>query len=310
MSISLTTTDSHQFPEVRDYRATIREIGLQLDRQQFPRVFDGGFVLPSESGVYTQPMGRENCDGNQRSTRPPTRPRQRTAGRQGSTRGSRPSRTAASVVDRSPQEAYERDLNLLRRAYPSSQTWHQKNAMWLLARSAIVHGLDREAVFVVALPYDPLAGVRAWGFWDRHCLVFAQWIGPRHTNFPDGSICAFDVRDGTWRHGDSIVQLLDLYTVWAARHLHLELFARWPGSQVARWAYERQLETHPDELCSCGSFDRTYAECCRPKDQQRNCIADALRYIRDTDGGKREPPDVVIKFLRTQVSLPDLSELA
>ena len=182
--------------------------------------------------------------------------------------------------------------------------------MWLLARSAVVHGLDREAVFVVALPYDPLAGVRAWGFWDRHCLAFAQWIGPRHTNFPDGSICAFDMRDGTWRHGDSVVPLLDLYSVWAARQLHLDFFGRWPGSQVARWPYERLLETHADELCSCGSLDKTYAQCCRPKDQQRNFIADALRYIRDTAGGKRQPPDAVIKFLRTQVSPPDLSELA
>lgn len=60
--------------------------------------------------------------------------------------------------------------------------------MWLLARSSIIPGLARETTFFVTLPYRSGVGPRAWGFWAT--AGPSRWIGPRHTNFEDDSICA------------------------------------------------------------------------------------------------------------------------
>jgi hypothetical protein len=182
--------------------------------------------------------------------------------------------------------------------------WAQEGGLWLLARSAVLEGLDRHALFLIAVPFDVHSTVQAWGFWDRGCPAFLTWMGPRHTNFPHGSICAMEPGDGSWGNGGSLVSLLDIYTLWALRQFHLEMLQRWPGSQVARWRYERLHETLPDELCSCGSFNKTYAQCCRPSDLQRNCVANAIKFLAETGGGIRVPPTEVFQFLRRQSSPP------
>jgi hypothetical protein len=137
---------------------------------------------------------------------------------------------------------------------------------------------------------------RSWGFWFQGC-----WIGPRHTNFPDGSICCFNFGDGTWFVGESLVALLDMNTVWAIRHLHLRFFGRWPGRQVAHYPYERTLELHDDELCGCGSSNR-YAECCKPADSKCDQVREAVSFAMM--GPLRSPPDAVRQFLTGAAPTP------
>lgn len=194
---------------------------------------------------------------------------------------------------------------------------HQdEHGTWLLAESAVLAGLPQAVTFLVALPDTPGAGARAWAFWRRP--DGPVWIGPRHTNFQDGSICAFSADDQAWEEGCDLRTLLDLYSVWVLRHLHLAHLGRWPGKQYALLnghphlqAYYRLIECRPDELCGCGSESRRYAECCRPWDLKRNFTSLASLFLRHVDGGfsSRRPPDAVTAFLGSSAPLPSMADV-
>lgn len=184
--------------------------------------------------------------------------------------------------------------------------WREDDGLWLLTRSEVIPRITRAATFLTAVSYEH-AVVRAWGFWNTHA-VGIDWIGPRHTNFPDGSICAFAPNEGTWTFGDSLVTLLDLYTVWAFRHLHLAEIGRWPGSQVAFHAYERLIEFGMDEDCGCGSR-RMYGQCCFPSDHARPRLADAVSFTLHFAGAVRSPPSDVVRAVLERSQPPSLSQV-
>jgi hypothetical protein len=298
-------TESQRQKTPTAYEA-VRTIGLGLDRQVFPKVADNGLVLPTQPVTVQLQLGKEKCDVEPKRG-PATGSRQRAARRKGKAAGSWPSCPAPSNVRRSSAADYEEDLAKLKVAYPKSQVFVADDGIWLVAHSAVVEGLDREAVFIAAIPFDIRKTAHGWAFWSRGCLAFAQWIGPRHTNFPTGSICAFDPRDNAWNTGDSAILLLDLYSVWAVRHLHLEYFGRWPARRQRVGAYERRRECREDELCGCGSLDKTYAECCLPSDLQGNLLRDALLFLSETGGGERSPPAEILQFLREQSVPPPIA---
>jgi hypothetical protein len=188
--------------------------------------------------------------------------------------------------------------------------------MWLLARSSIISGLARDATFLVALPYQSGAGPRAWGFWTA--IGLPKWIGPRHTNFQDGSICAFSPDDGAWFEGGDLRTLLDLYSVWTLRNLHFEVFGRWPGKQYGLFgadprvqAYYRQIECNDDELCGCGSETRRYVDCCKPSDVQWNAIELMSIFLRHVPGGfsTRRPPPSIVEFVEGRSALPRIADV-
>jgi hypothetical protein len=188
--------------------------------------------------------------------------------------------------------------------------------MWLLARSSIISGLAGEATILVALPYRSGVGPRAWGFWTAGAET--RWIGPRHTNFQDGSICAFSPDEGAWPEGGDLRTLLDLYRVWTLRHLHLEVFGRWPGKQYGLFgvdagvqAYYRQRECNDDELCGCGSETRRYSECCKPSDLQWDIFQVMPAFLRQTNGGfqSRRPPPSVVGFIEGRSALPKIADV-
>lgn len=284
----------------------LRLIGEELTRQAVVEVWRGGIVRPSETGAFSQLMGRGNSYGRARSKGCRGGSPQRTARQKGATGGSGTPRSAAPIVVRNPREAYERQLTSVCDTYPGSQFWLQDRGLWLLAPSAVLEGLDRRALFLVAVPYEfDGRTVSAWGFWDSGDLDAPQWIGPRHTNYPMGSICAYHLDDeSSWRNGGSLVTLLDFYSEWALRQLHLEYVGRWPGSQVASCTYERMVETLADELCGCGSVDKTYSECHQPADRARDRVAIALNFMQKNNGGRRDPPVELLKFLRERGEPP------
>ena len=282
----------------------LHEIGRQLDANIFPKVKNGGIVMPIDTAIPLMIMGEDSSnERRKRQNRPETGQRKRSSTWQGETRGCGKTSAAAPDISACLQKKYMGELSKIKEAYPGIQIWEQKDGMWLLCQSALLPDALHSAEFICAIPFGPLKRVRGWGFWNG-----GKWIGPRHTNLPDGSICAFELSDGTWVPGDSIIKLLDLYTLWAVRHLHLKDLNRWPGAQVAHYAYERLIELKDDELCGCGSIDKRYGDCCKPKDLKRDRVADATKFIF-AGGADRKPPDDVMRFINERDNPPLIKNL-
>jgi hypothetical protein len=304
----------------KDTEVALREIGEQLDSFSFVYVKNGGLVVPSGPALLPRILGTEKENGKSRETRSETGPRAGTPAWQGSAfgprapgDGSRPPGETASVVGAGVREIYEDELNAVQRAYPGTQHWMQDDGMWVLAESSLLPGFFPKANFLVGISFANRS-VRSWGFWGASAIGYS-WIGPRHTNFPDGSICAFEQQyDRTWLVGDPLIDLLDLYTLWAVRHLHLRDLGRWPGYQAVPHAYERILELKENEHCGCQNSHKLYGECCRNTDLggrglAPNRLALAIDFTFRFAGGLRKPPAAVLRFLRDRVVPPSFSNL-
>jgi hypothetical protein len=105
--------------------------------------------------------------------------------------------------------------------------------------------------------------------------------------------------------------LLDLYSVWALRQLHLEEFGRWPGGQFSPHPFYSLIEFKADEFCSCDCEPpRPYGECCRPQDMKQplpELKADFELKMRCglTD---RNPPQHVLDFIERGSKLPPVMD--
>lgn len=288
-------------------------IGRLLDRSDFPRVTNGGFVLPSKPHVLFQPMGKEIRNDSEGQRRSATEPRSRAVGRQGPASEFGATGRSWSTGDTSPllnaigDFTYQAELDAVCDAYPGTQIWAQGGGFWLFVESSLLPGLHRRAVFLVAVSTENQI-VRAWGFWNE-CAVGTTWIGPRHTNFPDGSICAFEPRDSTWKYGDHLIELLDIYSVWALRHLHYEVFGQWPGPQSVAFSYERILELRDGELCGCGRPHKRYAECCKPRDLKEKPLAAAATFGFFSHWAERCPPRQIVDFMLLRNNPPEISSI-
>lgn len=163
--------------------------------------------------------------------------------------------------------------------------------MWLVIESAVLQGIDRIAAFLILLPFAERQKVSAWAHWVSS--ESTKWIGPRHTNFPDGSICAFHPTEGAWKPGGDLVNLIDRYTIWAAKHLHLENFDYWPGFQHVPHPYERLAEFRDKEFCGCANYRRRYIDCCKNSDLKHDRVDLMLDFFANYAGGLRSPPPFV-----------------
>lgn len=281
----------------------LREIGQLLDADTYPCVFNDGIVALSSPLVEVLNLSAENDDEYQGTSRP-------SAGSwQGTARRSWPAGRSWSPGEAEPsggwplRQNYYGQLGAVFAAYPRTAYWLCDDGMWLSVESAVLPELDRSATFLIAIPFQYAAPVRAWAFWCR--AVEFEWIGPRHTNAIDGSICAFNPAEGTWRTGGSLVELIDQYTLWVLRHLHLELLGRWPGQQTAQFIYERLTELRGDERCGCRADAPLYRNCC----QQSDLAADRMQAAMEFVGGflkfkPRKPPASVVRFLWNRADPP------
>lgn len=286
-------------------RELVNEIGKELDAGRSVTVFNGGIVRPGRPSVEDQTPGKENRDAkprqSRRQTRSTTGSRQGPAARQGAAGGPWSAGRPAPVVEPSIRCVYEAELDNVCSAYPGARIWLCNEGVWLLTESRIVTGLTRKATLLTGIPFSRNARTSAWAYWTT--AVSAKWIGPRHTNFPDGSICAFEPKDGTWSLGDGIVKLLDLYTVWTLRHLHFEMLGRWPGFQSVPYAWERLQEFQDDEFCGCDAVPhRRYSECCKPLDQAMDKDVAFSEFLKRYGGIIRQPPKGIFEMIRAHRS--------
>jgi hypothetical protein len=163
--------------------------------------------------------------------------------------------------------------------------------IWLEGEIEPVKRLDRVARVVVSYPRDASLPVRSWAFWTN-----GSWIGPRHTNFGDGSICAFEIPDGTWRRELPLVGYLDLVSVWIARHTYLKEFDRWPGRQVLHTAQEQLTEHRRGEICGRCESGRLYERCHRRLDERRSTADVEAEYRGKYRGAIQMPPASSAEF--------------
>lgn len=284
------------------------EIGLLLDRNQYPRIYNGGLVKPGDASIVSSIPGEESKHVNQRQRRSTARSRNGAARWQRASNRAWTTGTTAPFINPDIRKNYEEEIEAVQEAYPGTKVWQQETGLWLLTESTVLPGLGKKATFLTAIPYSENLVQKSWGFWTT--TVSYEWIGPRHTNFPDGSMCAFDHKDGTWAIGDNIIKLLDLYTLWALRHAHLKVFGRWPGRQAVPYSYERVTELKDDEYCGCDNADHLYADCCKKYDRAKPLIKIFLDFMYHTKGHiTRQPPPEILKFLDNRESPPPIKNL-
>lgn len=293
------------------------EIGRQLDDSIFPNVRNGGFVVPSTTIVSLSQLGKEKYHAGRRKKSSPIESRPGPQSWYGASRESGTSGESGAlggpwapgeaspvfypIINSNPEP-----LSRICDYYPDTRIWEQSGGFWLLVKSSLLANIGRKATFLIAVSTKH-GLVRGWAFWDS--VVGQNWIGPRHTNFPDGSICGYEPSDGTWNVGDPIVNLLDIYSVWALRHLHLEVEGRWPGPQSVPQKYERLLELRDDELCGCGGPNLKYADCCKTSDLKANRVREAVKFGFFSAWSHRHPPDSIWRFITELKQPPELKTI-
>lgn len=276
--------------------AQLQAIGSQVDAGTYPNVFNDGVIAPKDSVVNQLTTGAENYDEQQGTCRSAAGSWPGTAGWQGPSGRSRASGDTEPSGSRQLCENYLGQLDAVFAAYPRTAVWTSGDGMWLAVDSSVLAGLDRKATFLIAVPFRHLQPIRAWAFWTT--AVSRSWIGPRHTNAIDGSICAFNPSEGTWKVGGDLVGLIDQFTMWAFCHLHLEVLGCWPGRQTAEFIYERLTELKDNEWCGCRPDAERYADCCKQSDLAADRFQAAMQFV----GGflkfkPRQPPVCVSRLI-------------
>lgn len=189
--------------------------------------------------------------------------------------------------------------------YPSARFREVDHGLWVTARIYPLRVSGPCYWLCLFLPNNAVHSPKAFAFYRLSPIP--RPVGPRHTNFPDGSICAFTDDDDAWRPGDSPKILLNLYAEWLVCQLFLRIEKRWPGRQVGLDATYRQAEFGVLEWCHCDS-GKPYGICHYQSDAtQVEELKASGRYEQLPD---RVVPNTIIKFAKSRWSrLPDLQQL-
>lgn len=255
------------------WRENLRRIGDLLDAHQDVEVLQGGSVTPDPSHTPFGGSG-QNTEFGFETERP----------RQGSYRpaaGSREGPASAAPVPSGeadevlgdPRVAGDarKDVAEARKWRPTMQLLLAPPVLWIHYWFHPVEDCPHKAFLLVAYPLDSPPVVPAgWVWWDSGIKIrpeHTHWGGrtPGRTAWGEASICATEEPED-WDVGDALIDLLDLYSVWTARHLYHQIFGRWPGAQYLHTPYERLTFHQPGELCGCGSLTKCYEECCLEDD--------------------------------------------
>lgn len=281
-----------------DVKHHIQVIGQDFDQGIFPNILDGGVLIPGARPVApVLGKGRAHHGQQSRQTNPSG-----ASTPSGTSAASGYPGTSGNTAPVARTTTYmEEEIDVLKRSYPGTRSYPQAHGVWLQIPCAVLPNLGYSARIIVAIN-TALHQVSAWGFWVAG-VAGIRWIGDRHTNYADGSICAFDGRDGTWHLGESMVKLADIYSMWAFRHLHLEVRGHWPGPQSSGRRLERMREFKPNENCGCDAPRGTYAECCMAADIAAESTPGRMDYAKTHSNimyalecQTRRPPSAVVEL--------------
>lgn len=264
----------------------LSQLGTAIDIDRQFQVFDEGVV-----GIINAEPEKENGSERQGTRGPPAGSREGSSGPWWS-----PGEAGTRLRQLQQQQVVQlAGLSELFKAY-SGQIIEGDHGLWIIVKSYPLGTDGPQATFVIAYPFSFAIQPRGWAFWKLGS--FPKWIGPRHTNFPDASICAFG--PGDWERKDGLVSLVDFYSTWLIRQLYFQEFGRWPGRQHGLTALYRRTEFSSDEWCGCGRAKR-YGECCFEADalvSEEDARTEHKR-IMGADYTERRPPPSLIKFVRS-----------
>lgn len=275
----------------------LQRIGEELDQHQTIRVFRGGVVQPSTGCSSPHMLGEVSADEGTRKPAGSERPA--TGQGQGSAEGNparaRPGPPAGQVLrERGVEPKLVADIEGATDAqdgYPQLRARLAGPIIWFEGELEPVPGLGRAARVRVAYPMDVTIHLHAWAWWKN-----GKWIGPRHTNFGDGSICAYELTDRSWTRARPLVYYLDQVTGWITRHTYLAEFHRWPGQQVLHTARERLIQHQPGEICGACRSGCPYEECHKPADMQLSRLVIDKEYRRHYGRNEQRPPQTELGF--------------
>jgi hypothetical protein len=278
--------------------AHLHTVGVAIDDGQRPTVFDGGVVgfnRVNESEVSSDVSGKET--GSKSGPR---------SGRRAWARGA----PAAHHPFRSKavEAAYGARFRLLAQHY-ESLAFEDQNGLWAVVSSNPLGDHGPQVQFLIALPLDERLAPRAWAF--EKIGPDARLASPKHTNFPDNSVCAFVPEDEAWPNPAGLVGLVDIYTLWVIRSWHRNRFGWWPGPQFGACSLYRLKEFDPREDCGCGSNKR-YGGCHMAADLLANQEAASAEFRRlfGCDYGDRRPPQKVMEAARIRWrQMPSMAEV-
>jgi hypothetical protein len=265
----------------------LKLIGQALGVGVYPRMGFGGVLIPSSASIST---AKESQDGKRRAQATETTPG--APGAPGASGASGASDQAAPFIGSDFDRWLAAEENSLKAKFPTARVITEPQGAVITLQSRLCNESPEWAMFVTMLSRNN-SQPRSWGF-SVGTLFETRWIGPRHTNYFDGSICAYEPTDHTWHVGMPLVELFGYYTLWAARHFHLRQVGFWPGPQRVHHASERLAEVKPNELCGCSEGIRAYQDCCRQRDLSEQSLSEALTRDRMV----RRPPEQVVNFAR------------
>jgi hypothetical protein len=281
----------------------LQRVGSALDQGRSIRVLGGGMVVAEEP--YIDDDERKRDDETRGTQGSAAGSRQRSAGWEGATRRPRPAGPLLQTGSGDFRNDFEESLPALRLNYPGTRIWDDEIGLWAVVPSFPLGPNGPQAYLLAGLPFEATPKRRCWGYWKRGSRL--SWVGPRHTNFPEASICAFDDVNA-WRPSEGLTKLFDVYSVWLLCQLHLQAFGRWPGPQHSINSYYRLHEFREGELCSCDS-GRAYFECHRLQDllENQSLAEQEFRAIAGGGLGDRMVPLGITRFAESGlVEAPNL----
>jgi hypothetical protein len=272
-------------------RSKLIEVGDALDIDEQLAVGHGGEVFVNSHDESEDHAERE-CEGPAGGQGPQRRPGQCLRARQEAG-----SCAPARFRGGSLAEHYLLGEADVRERYDANFTI-SGNGLWVVSPSSPLGEDGPQFHLAVAFPFSIQMQPKGWAFGKLG--QFPKAVGPRHTNFPDQSICAQGSDDGAWYPSEGVRPLLNLYSTWLLRQLYLAEVGRWPGRQWGPSPLYRRTEFHRDEWCGCGKLAR-YRECCHAADLNVSDEEARQEHIRVTGGEyrQRRVPKEVMNFARS-----------
>lgn len=274
-------------------------LGQAIDRGDQPYVFDGGFVdlqQATESEVNSHAPQSHTRDGSAARSR------------QGQRARPRPPRQTEPFCSGAIEQAFGAEFRALVQHY-EALGFEDENGLWVVVKSNPL-GLDGpQTHFLVAIPFDRRVAARGWAFRKvgRRDGLFPQ----KHTNFPDGSICAFTRESRAWLPEDGMTALIDHFSLWAAKSMHRTFMGWWPGPQVGYGALYRRREFLGREMCGCESGKR-YSECHQAHDLlvSEDWARQEFKRFFGTAYEDRSAPESILRAAQTRWrELPSISSV-